>query len=167
MKIEIGLRGMEGVLKTLQSLPAEIVTKRGGPVKLALAKGARVIRDQARENLRAITHGSDVATGLLESNVIASRGKPILGGNGERYLVRVRRKAYDGEKLKRKENAGKRVSTHKTASLLEYGSSHQPATPWLRPAVQMKAQTAINVITADLSRRIDVIVKKQAQINKR
>lgn len=167
MKVEIGLRGMEGVLKTLQSLPAEIVSKRGGPVKLALAKGARVIRDQARENVRTITEGSDVATGLLSRSIIAVRGKPVLGGNGERYLVRVRRRAYDGQSFARKDRSGKRVSTHKTASLLEYGSSHQPATPWLRPAVQVKAQTAINVITEDLRRRIDIVVQKQSQINRR
>lgn len=167
MKIEMQVHGLNGVLEALQSLPAEVVSKRGGPVKLALAKGARLIRDQAKANLRAaIALNGDVSTGLLEKNVIASRGKPIYGSKGERYLVRVRRKAYDGEKIGKKQKAGKRVTTHKTASLLEYGSSHQPATPWLRPAVHQKGQAAINVITEDLKRRVDQTVKKLAQQNK-
>ena len=120
MKMEMNLLGMDGVLETLKSLPPEVVSKRGGPVKLALAKGARLIRDQAQTNLRAaIAKNGDVSTGLLEKNVIASRGKEPAGGKGERYLVRVRRKAYDGNKIGKKQQAGKRVTTHKTASLLE------------------------------------------------
>lgn len=167
MKVEVQLRGTDGILATLHSLPAEVVSKRGGPVKLALAKGARLIRDQAQVNLKAaIARNGDVSTGLLEKNVIASRGKPPFGGKGERYLVRVRRKAYDGNKIGKKQKAGKRVTTHKTASLLEYGSSHQPATPWLRPAVRHKGEQAINVITDDLQRRIGLVVKKLAQQNK-
>lgn len=167
MKITMNVQGLNGVLDTLQALPADVVSKRGGPVKLALAKGARLIRDQAKTNLKAaIAHNGSQSTGLLEKNVIASRGKAPIGTKGERYLVRVRRKAYDGDKIGKRQKAGKRVTTHKTASLLEYGSSHQPATPWLRPAVQQKGEAAINVITSDLKRRIDLIVKKQAQQNK-
>ncbi len=150
---------MEGVLDTLHSLPAEVVSKRGGPVKLALAKGARLIRDQAKANLRAqiAKNPNDVSTGLLEQNVIASRGKPPFGSKGERYLVRVRRKGYPGRRG---------VSTRKTGSLLEWGSSHQPTKPWLRPAVQQKGEAAINVITEDLKRRIEATVRKLAAQNR-
>lgn len=160
MKVEMQLSGMAGVLDTLKSLPAEVVSKRGGPVKLALAKGARLIRDQAKQNLRAqiAEGGADDSTGLLEQNIIASRGKPPFDGKGERYLVRVRRKTYPRE--------GKEtVTTRKTASLLEYGSSNQPAKPWLRPAVQQKGADAISVITTDLTRRIDQTVKRLARQN--
>jgi HK97 gp10 family phage protein len=167
MKVEMKVEGLNGVLETLQSLPAEVVSKRGGPVKLALAKAARVIQAQAKTNLKAaIAMNGDVSTGLLEKNVVVTRGKEPTGTKGERYLVRVRRKAYDGDKLGKRQKAGKRVTTHKTASLLEYGSSHQPATPWLRPAVAQKGEQAITVFTADLNRRIDQIVKKLAQQNK-
>ncbi|MFC3340015.1 HK97-gp10 family putative phage morphogenesis protein [Paracandidimonas soli] len=168
MKIIMSVRGLDGVLETLQALPAEVVSKKGGPVKLALAKAARVIRAQAVANLTATissTQDSE-STGLLAKNVIVTRGKEPHGTKGERYLVRVRRKAYDGDKLGRRQKAGKRVTTHKTASLKEYGSSHQPATPWLRPAVQQKGQEAIDVFTADLNKRIDATVRKLAQQNK-
>lgn len=169
MKVELNLQGMEGVLSTLKSLPPEIVSKRGGPVKLALAKGARLIRDEAIKNVKAsIARNGEQSTGLLEKSIIASRGKAPIGGKGERYLVRVKRKAYDQEKISKKESRAKgrkRVTTLQTANLLEYGSSHQPATPWLRPAVQNKGEQAINVITEDLKRRIDLVVKKLAQQN--
>lgn len=160
MKVEMKLTGVDGVLKTLQSLPPEIVSKRGGPVKLALAKGARIMRDQAQTNLRAaIAINGEVSTGLLEMNVIASRGKAPFGGRGERYIVRVRRRTYPDRK-------GRPVTTLKTAHLLEYGSSTQPATPWLRPAVQQRGAEVINVVTADLKRRVDLIVRQLEQANR-
>lgn len=160
MRVEMNIEGIDGVLKTLESLPKEIVSKRGGPVARALAKGARLIRDEAKKNLRAqIAVNGDESTGLLEKNVVAKRGKALKTGKGERYLVNVRRKTYPDRK-------GKPVTTRKTASLLEYGSEHQPATPWIRPAVHTKGQTAINVITQDLKRRIDIEVNKLAARNK-
>ena len=173
MKIELNLRGIDGVLKTLQQLPAEVASKRGGPVALALAKGARLIRDEARKNLRAsIARNGEVSTGLLEKSVIASRGKAPIGHKGERYLVRVKRKAYDGQKLTKGDTrvatkSRKRVTTLQTANLLEYGSVHQPATPWLRPAVHTKGGEAIDVMTKDLTRRIDLVVTKLRQKNSR
>lgn len=171
MKTEVKLRGVDGVLNTLKSLPAEVVSVRGGPVKLALAKGARVILAQAKQNLRAaIAVNGDESTGLLEKNVVVTRGKAPSSGKGERYLVRVRRKQYPkgGQavgKGKRSRGLAKAGSTLQTANLLEYGSSHQPATQWLRPAVTQKGEAAIHVMTEDLLRRVDVIVRKLAQKN--
>lgn len=166
MKVEMQLEGLAGILETLKSLPPEIVSKSGGPVKLALKKGAQVIRDEAAKNLKAaIAMNGDVSTGLLEKNLIVSRGKAPSGGKGERYLVRIKRKPYDAQKLSRRQSAGKRVTTLKTAHLLEYGSSNQPATPWLRPAFRTKADQAVKVTVDDLKRRVDLAVKKLAKQN--
>ncbi|MGQ4661346.1 hypothetical protein [Lysobacter sp. F6437] len=150
----------DGVLALLRSLPAEVVSKRGGPVKLALAKGARLIRDEAKKNFRAsvAVNGED-STGATEKAIIASRGKAPTGSKGERYLVRVKKGTFVNAK-------GEKTSTLMTANLMEYGSSHQPALPWLRPAVQAKGQQAVTVIVADLRRRIDLTVKKLARQNK-
>jgi hypothetical protein len=54
VKVEIQLTGLDGVLATLQSLPAEVVSKRGGPVKAALRKGALVILKAEKANLQAV-----------------------------------------------------------------------------------------------------------------
>lgn len=164
MKVEMNISGLDGILETLKSLPKEVVSKRGGPVKLALAKGARLIRDEAKKNLRAqIAMDGDESTGLLEKNVIASRGKAPASGKGERYLVRVKRKTYPGRRLRSRDGI---ATTRKTAMWLEYGTEDQPATPWLRPAVRNKGQETINVITHDLKRRIDIEVKKLAARNR-
>lgn len=156
--IEFQLTGVDNVLKTLQSLPPEVVSKRGGAVKLALAKGARLIRNEVKKNLQRVI-STDESTGLLEKNIIASRGKQPYGTKGERYLVRVKRKTYP-------DRQGKPVTTLKTANILEYGSEKQSAQPFIRPAASAKAQEAINVITTDLVKRLDKIVADLARKNK-
>lgn len=157
MKIDVKLEGVEGILKTLSSLPPEVVSKRGGPVKLALAKGARLIRNEVKKNLNAIV--SDESTGLLQKNIISSRGKKPFAVKGERYIVRVKRRVYT-------DRQGKPVTTLKTANILEYGSEKQRAQPFIRPAATAKAGQAISTITTDLKKRIDKVTKDLARRNK-
>lgn len=154
MKIDIKLEGADSIVSMLKSLPAEVVSKRGGPVKLALAKGARVIRKEVAKNLEQATADGDESTGLLKQSLIVSRGKQPNTGKGERYLVRFKRKTYPDRK-------GKPVTTLKTAQILEYGSEKQKAEPFIRPAAVSKAQEAIKTINDDLLARIDKIVQKQ------
>ena len=164
MKVDVDIKGLEGVLETLKSLPPELVSKRGGPVLAALRKGARVIDAQRKANLQAVTanttdEGKRESTGHLMKQLVVSRGKPPHDGKGERVLLRVRRKAYP-------DRTGKTVTSLAAANLLEYGSSTQPAEPWIRPAFQSRAQEAINVTRDELLRRIDGIVRKLAAQNK-
>jgi len=161
MRVEVRLTGMDGVIKTLQELPSEVVSKNGGPVKLSLAKGARTyLAYQKQALVAAIAQNGEVeSTGLLLSTMIASRGKRLSSGKGERYLVRFKRKTYPDRK-------GRPVTTLKTANLLEYGSSHQPATPFIRPTVQARGGEIIRVITGDLNKRLEKLVKQKARQNK-
>jgi HK97 gp10 family phage protein len=165
MKVDVKVTGLDGVLDTLKSLPAEVVSKRGGPVRAALRKGAVVILKQEQANLQAVTAnateaGKIASTGLLLKNLVVTRGKEPNGTKGERFLVRIRRKAYA------RAGGGKPVTTLKTAQLLEYGSSKQPAEPWIRPAFLTKAEEAIRTVEREMVAGIDRIVKKLARQNK-
>lgn len=146
-RVELKLTGLDNVVDALRRLPPHVVSKRGGPVLSALKKGARVIHKAAKINLVANTDG-DESTGLLEKNLIVSRGKKPIGGNGERVLVRVRKKVY-------KRTGKETVTTYKSAQLLEYGSSQQPAEPWLRPAFQGNAENAIRTIESSMLSEIE------------
>jgi len=162
--IEMKLTGLDGVLETLKSLPSEVVSKRGGPVKSALRKGALVILKAERQALQIATanatdSGKRESTGFLLKNLIASRGKAPTTGKGERYLVRVRRKSYP-------DRTGKPVTTLKTAQLLEYGSSQQPAEPWIRPAFLANARVAIETIERETVRAVDRVAAKLGAANK-
>lgn len=161
--VELKLSGLDGVLDTLRSLPPEVVSKRGGPVKTALRKGAVVLQKAEKANLRATLantsdEGERYTTGLLMQNVIVTRGKPPSSGKGERYLVRVKRKTYPDRK-------GKPVTTLKSAQLKEYGSSQQRAEPWIVPAFKAKAAEAITTVERELLAGIDRIVARLAAQN--
>jgi HK97 gp10 family phage protein len=161
MMVEVKLSGLDGVISTLSQLPAELVSRRGGPVLAALRKGAKVIDVQRRANLQAVTaHATDpekrASTGFLAKQLTVSRGKPPFGGNGERVLLRVKRKRYPGRS---------KVSSVQVANLLEYGSSKQPAEPWIRPAFESRAREAIETTERELLAGIDRVVKKLARQN--
>jgi HK97 gp10 family phage protein len=161
--VELKVTGIDGVLDLLKKLPPEVVSKRGGPVRAALRKGALVIQQQEKANLQAVLNGTNdegerLSTGLLMDNIIVSRGKAPTGGKGERFLVRVKRKVYP-----RPNNEGGDTTTLKIARLKEYGSSKQPAKSFIRTAAAMKAQEAVNVTTTELVKRLNAIVKKLAR----
>jgi HK97 gp10 family phage protein len=163
MRVDVDIKGLDGVLDTLRSLPPELVSRRGGPVLAALRKGAKVIDAQRRANLQAVTANATDAetresTGFLLKNLAVTRGKVPIDGKGERVLLRVRRKAYPGRQG---------ATTLAAAQLLEYGSSHQPAEPWIRPAFQSRAREAIETTERELLAGIDRVVKKLARQNRR
>ncbi len=182
MKVEMNLHGMEGVLSTLKSLPPELVSRRGGPVRAALRKGAMVIVTQARSNFKSAVAapgktGITESTGFTEKNIVPLR-KNIRGGKGERYIVAVSYKDHPtgGERKRASRRTGKSkrrvreikrqvVKANDIAFMMEYGTSKQAATPWLRPAFKTKAQEAIQVTSDDLVKRVNKIVKKLAQQN--
>jgi hypothetical protein len=152
----IRLQGLDGALDMLKQLPAEVVSKRGGVVKAALRKGARVILLEEALNL-ARTLGTldadeQTTTGLLLKNLVISSGKPPTSGNGERMLIRIRRKSY--------QRKGETVTTLKSAQLKEYGSEKQKAEPWIRPAFNSKAREAIATVEAETVAGIERAVKK-------
>lgn len=154
---DIKLTGVDNVVNMLRTLPAEVVSKRGGPVKTWLRKGAKYLQGKVLVRLEhvtsnATTHPDRENTQTLKRSSIVSRGKAPTDGKGERYLVRWKRVTYD--------RAGKPVTTHKTAQLLEYGSAEQPAEPFIRPTVQAEGEATIGLITNGLAADIDRIAQR-------
>lgn len=159
MKFSINVGGLDQAISMLQMLPANVVSKKGGPVKNALRKAAHVIANEEKSLFasRLNEHGWNDTTGVLAKSIIVSRGKKPMNTRGERYLVRIKRKTYN--KPDRSTN-GKPVTTLKVAQIFEYGSEHQPARPFIRTAFRSKAEEAIRVFRDDLYRRIDMLVKR-------
>ncbi len=166
LNVEFRLRGLDGALDTLLSLPAEVVSKNGGVVRFALRKGAVVLHKAALANLQiSLANAPRYSTGLLAKNLIVSRGKAPTGGNGERFLVRVRRKVYPSKSGR--SAGGKATTTLAAAQLLEYGSSQQPAEPFIRPAFKSNAEAAKDTVERELAKAIQRVVDKLAKQNAR
>ena len=156
----VHVEGLDGVLDRLKALPAAVVAKGGGPARAALAKGARMFRDQAIAN-------APRDTGLLQENIVARRdSKPQLVGASEAYFVGVRRKSrrYSNTKRNRgKGRVGKTYFVEGTAFywlFLEFGTVKMAPRPFLRPAFDQRKESVLSAIVDELNRGIDRAVRK-------
>jgi len=168
MKYEFNLKGASELVKMLHELPAELVSKNGGPVKLALRKAAKVIRDEESRRFQALNSHDPANTGLLDRSIIVKRGRVDPGFKGEKMIVTFKRYVYLKSFLSNVKKLGTAakmdtVTTRKTAQIFEYGSSHQPPRPFIRPSFQAKAGEATDVFISDLKRRIELLNKRVAR----
>jgi len=162
MEMQMNISGLDNVLKTLQSLPPEVVSKRGGVVRQSLAAGIRVIQKEARKNLVRATSTSgktniSYGTGLTAKNVVYKRKNMPNGIRGERLVMTV---AYKRHPLFTTQYRNKPIKFNDIAFMLEYGTVNQQAEPWLRPAFLAKKQEAYDKVQADLLKRIDKVTNK-------
>lgn len=162
MEMSLDIQGIDSVLETLKRLPPEVVSKRGGVVKQAVAAGARVIRNEARKNLIKVTSsagktGISYGSGLTGKNVVIRRKNLKGGENGERYIVTV---AYKPHPLYKSLYKKRPIKFNDIAYMLEYGTSKQAAEPWLRPAYDLKKKEAMDKMQSDLIKKIDKIAQK-------
>lgn len=166
MKVTVQMQGLAGVLATLHALPPEVVSKRGGPVRAAVRKGSKIIRDEARlqKNARDSAPGKtgvNYATGFSAGHIIMKRTK-LTSIKGERFVVTVRPAPHpNGHRI------GKRpLKANDAAFMQEVGTATQPAEPWMRPAFAAKAEMATRTMETELINGVDRIVKKLARQNK-
>lgn len=161
MPIEtVHLEGLRGTLDMLKRLPPELVSKSGGPVKLALKKAAEVLRDAARANVQRIIDEPNLdeqatkSTGLLKKSVVAARGKMPPGLKGERYSVRIRKNQ------KYPETRGEGLTAVQIGRQLEEGTERRSPKPWLRPAFDEKKQAAVDTFVTEVNRRGQALIDK-------
>lgn len=158
--IQLNGDSIDRAIEVLRQLPAEVASKRGGPVRRAVRKAALVILREMSLNVAAVTGHLDAegqpvdSTGQLLASLSARRTKPPAGVNGEKFIVGPRRRLY-------KDGGGKNawVSTLATGNWLEYGTEKQPAEPWSRP-VKAVAGQAIEVGVRELSNEVEKAAKK-------
>lgn len=152
------IEGLEGVMRTLEELPPEIVSRRGGPVRSALRKASKLLVEESRAQIDQITaqHGDD-STGLLRQNVVTVRDSRMSGG--ERYFVRIRRKQYP------QDHAGKPVNTRQVGAMLEHGTEKRPPMPWMRRAFELRKHQAAQFFAQEINAQLGRIVRRLARRN--
>jgi HK97 gp10 family phage protein len=161
---EFRIEGLEGVMRTLQQMPAEVVSSRGGPVRSALQKAAKLMQVSAQQKLQVIINMPNAdgmppeSTGLLMKNVVTKRGRLGGGEKGELYSVSIRKKSYPAAK-------GKRVTTPQVARLLEYGTEKREPMPFLRPAFELHRNQVVTLFVSELNKKLAAIAKKLARQN--
>lgn len=158
------VQGLDGLLDALKALPPEIASKNGGPARAALAKAAKIIRDDAR--LRV-----PVDTGAVKANIVMKRdSRPDRFGVNERYTVGVRGgslSTYSNTKRNRRKGVvGKKYEKQSTTfywRFLEFGTVRAPARPFLRPAFESNHAKAMTAIVETMAKGIERAAKKVAR----
>lgn len=166
----VTITGLDDVLRRLKALGPE-ASKRGGPIRAAVRKGAMVIVNEAKANIRKIVAepnigGDNVSTGLMEKSVKPMRAKARRDGvKGETFVVTIPRKAR--YPITQRTPSGIPVAT--VGRILEYhqhkaadGGTHPPK-PWMRPAFHAKKDEAAKVMADEVLNGIARLEKKLAR----
>ena len=147
----VRLEGLKELLETMQRLAPEIVSRRGGPVRVALRKAAVVVQKEYRANVDRIAAEGETneSTGTLRKAIIVSRKKP---GNfkGERFWLRIKRGA--------KNPSGVTANTY--GGVLEWGDQRVPAKAPMRRAWEAKKSQALQTFMAEMPKAIEQAVKR-------
>ncbi|WP_421794294.1 HK97-gp10 family putative phage morphogenesis protein [Hydrocarboniphaga effusa] len=139
----IKVQGLDQLLKNLEQLPRELVSKNGGLVRTALFKATKRIREQARQR-------APRDTGVLAKNIIAVRDKnPRANGASERYIITVRKKRWSKQAKERAtRRANGKIDYRRSNDAyywrwVEFGTATQQAQPFLRPAFESEKEAAV------------------------
>ncbi len=154
------VEGLDQLLKNMQQLPRELVSKNGGLVRSALFRATKLIREEVRAR-------APVDTGNLKRNVIAVRDRnPQAAGASERYVITVRRKRQTkAAKAKAKRKANGKIDYRASGDayywrFVEFGTSDTRAQPFLRPGFEAQKQAAVTEFKDTLSKGIARTVRK-------
>ncbi len=161
MADKIEVTGLKELQARFMSLAATIGGKKAQkPVAAALRKTAVIVQKAAIQNLES---GGHVLSGTLKNNIIVykqrSRDDSLIT-----YGVSIRSKAKKYKDNKRNQRTGRVGGTYKDygplfyARFLEFGTSHQPKTPFLAPAFETNKAQLPEVFRDDLAKRLDKIV---------
>jgi HK97 gp10 family phage protein len=152
-KTEMRLEGLSDLLAKLKALPAEIGSKGGGPLRMALFTATKLVRDDAQSR-------APVDTGRLQRNVIAFRDRdPRSSGLTEQYGITYRR-GKKGRDRKAYHTSARGEKDAFYGRFVEFGTSKSPAQPFLRPAFEAKKREAAELFRTKLAAAIAAAAKK-------
>ena len=158
----VEIRGADQINALLKALPRAVTAnKNGGICAKAMRKGGNVIRKEARIQVqKAIDVGADYATGELKKKITVRRVKYV--GKGENFHVTVGRGYHktrkDGSARSQAKKKGG-ISIYGAGAILEYGSSKQQATPWMRLTFAKTHLLVFTVINNELLSSLDKLAK--------
>ena len=157
----VRIEGLDTLLDRLRRLGPE-ASKRGGPVRRAVRKGAVIIANEAKANVRQIVatpnvSGHDESTGTLEKSIRPVRGKPNRNGlKGETFFVMIPKRAR--YPISKRTPTGMPVAM--VGRMLEYGTAKRRPHRWMGPAFHAKKGEAVQVMTDDVLKGIEALEKK-------
>lgn len=155
----VQVSGLSELEKQLRALGEEYGPKAAiSPVRRALGKAGKIVQASAQAKVHR-------KTGTLAENIIVTTYKKAPEGQiGVQVMVRAKAKAYKSSS--RAIRAGKIGLEYNFygplfyAGFLEFGTSHQPAYPFMRPAFEENKGALPGIIKDELAKAIEASVKR-------
>lgn len=165
--VQFEIKGLKELDARMQALQREFGTANvpaGKWLMRGLHDGARVIRDEAQRRAPVLrTPDPRRHPGELRGNIVEHASKDY----HNTVYVRVRSRGYifaPGPDSRRNPKGSQRKGNPNYWWLVEFGTSHAPAQPFLRPAFESKRGEALHVIQKSLARGLEAIVAELQQI---
>ena len=154
------VEGLDQLLKNMQQLPRELVSKNGGLVRSALFQATKLVREDVRAR-------APRDTGNLARNVIAVRDRnPQAAGASERYVITVRRKRQTKRaKAKAVRKASGKIDYRASGDafywrFVEFGTKDSRAQPFLRPGFEAQKGAAVDAFRESLGKGVQRVVRR-------
>lgn len=155
----VQVSGLAELEKQLLAIGEEYGPKAAiSPVRRALGKAGKIVQASAQAKVRR-------KTGTLAENIIVTTYKKAPEGQiGVQVTVRAKAKGY--KSTSRNVRSGKIGLEYNFygplfyAGFLEFGTSHQPAYPFMRPAFEENKQSLPNIVKDELAKAIVASVKR-------
>lgn len=148
MEIDV-FTDIKNLEKVFRELPRAMQRKA---YSRSLRAGASIVRDAAKENVKAIT--SNEATGTLANNLSVYNLKKYRGWY--RVGVRVKKGAVN---KKKKDGQGNPVRVGLYGAVLEYGKKGQTPKSWIRKAIRENKDNSLNAISAEMKKRMNEAIE--------
>lgn len=152
MAVEFKIEGLDGVLRKMRELSPKLQKK--GLVS-AMRKGANIVRDDARARAKQF---DDPSTPRPIWKEIVTRNNSRRGRKEGGVVMQV------GVRGGARNPGGSANASNDNASsvwywrFLEFGTSKMQAQPFMRPALESKAEAATDAIVTELNRQLDEVL---------
>jgi HK97 gp10 family phage protein len=130
--IEQKFEGFKELADQLRALPAELVSRSGGPLRAALQKSAKLIIDDAKGR-------APKDTGVLQKGIRVKRVPNPPAGVTERVAIKPRAFYWH---------------------MVEFGTEKMPAQPFMRPAFEAKKVAVVEAFRDELGKAIQRAIKR-------
>lgn len=143
--ITFDIQGLDSVLRKMAAVSTEVTLKAG---RGSASKAMRVVRDAARANAKQIddpTSAADISKNIAVSTKVYKQLQEIRSRVGVKGGARVNNKDP-------KDTAHWRF--------IEFGTSDQPARPFMLPALENNVGKVTDVFVNDLDTNIDRVLAK-------
>lgn len=148
MAAEFKIQGLDGVLAKMRAVTDAVTNKA---VRGSASRAMRVVRDAARANARRIDDPQSAAD-IAKNIAVSTKVYPRLGEVRSRVGVR------GGARPDSRQRPDPKNTGH--WRFIEFGTSEQPARPFMLPALTNNIDKVVSTFVQDLNQNIDRVAAK-------